>query len=309
MQYRHRIAFMAALAATMISCNMNEVIDGGDGVSPFATKVFEYTPAPGQFINNRVSSGFDGSESTAQAACEYARRRLEKRQFVSLGGFGGYIVAGFGHKVTNSGGYDLAMAGNPFEGSSEPGIVWVMQDKNGNGEPDDTWYELAGSESENEETLREYSVTYHKPSGAKQPIRWEDSLGESGEIAHLAAHSHDSYYPAWIDSESYTLHGTRLAPRTHFNGSIWIQEGFAWGYVDNENTTDLWRGTGKFAGLEFNRFRISDAVTADGKAANLPHIDFVKIQTALNSQSGGLGENSTEVFAICDYLLMQVMMQ
>ena len=286
------------------ACNMTEVVEGEDG-SAYATKVFEYTPAPGQFINNRISSGFSGSETTAEGACEYARKRLEKRQFISLGGFGGYIVVGFDHKVKNSGGgYDIAIAGNPFEGSSEPGIVWVMQDENGNGKPDDVWYELAGSEATDENTLHDYSVTYHKPSGAKQPIRWSDSLGKSGEIAHLAAHSHDSYYPAWIEAESYTLRGTRLEPRTRFNGTIWIQEGFAWGYVDNESSIDLWRGVGNFAGLEFNRFRLSDAVTAEGRPANLTHINFVKVQTALNSQSGGLGENSTEVFAVCDITSM-----
>ncbi len=292
-------------AIALASCNMNEVVEGdGDVGAIYATKVFEYTPAPGQFINNRISSGFDGTELIPQTACDYARKRLERRQYVSLGGFGGYVVVGFDHKVTNGGDYDLAIAGNPFEGSSEPGIVWVMRDENGNGEPDDTWYELVGSEAGKEGTMYEYSVTYHKPSAPKQPIRWEDSLGESGEITHLAAHPHDSYYPAWIDSESYTLRGTRLAPQTYFNGSIWIQEGFAWGYVDNENATDLWSGAGKFAGLEFNRFRLSDAVTAEGEPANLPYINFVKVQTGLNSQSGGLGENSTEVFAVCDYKSM-----
>jgi hypothetical protein len=297
---------ICACVATLLSCNIDEEFEGGDGAeSVFATNVFEYTPAPGQFINNQISSGFDGTETTARAACEYASKRLEKRQYVSLCGFGGYLVVGFGHKITNSGGgYDLAIAGNPFEGSSEPGVVWVMRDENENGEPDDVWYELIGSESGKSGTIHNYSVTYHKPSGAKQPICWEDSLGESGEIAHIAAHSHDSYYPAWIEAESYTLRGTRLAPRTHFNGSIWVQEGFAWGYVDNENDKDLWRGVGKFAGMDFNRFRLSDAVDADGEPANLEYIDFVKVQTALNSQSGGLGENSTEVFAICDYKAM-----
>lgn len=299
---------ICALLWLLTSCNIDEVYKGTEkGPSSFATTVIEYTPAPGQFINNTITSGFSGSELTPQAACDYAQRRLEQRQFVSLGGFGGYIIVGFDHAVVNSeGGYDLAIAGNPFEGSSEPGIVWVMQDTNGNGAADDVWYELAGSEQASDGTLHNYSVTYHKPTAPKQPIRWEDSLGDSGEIAHLAAHPHDSYYPAWISTESYTLRGTRLAPQTYFNGTIWIQEGFAWGYVDNENTTDLWRGKGSVAGLVFNRFRLSDAVTADGKPANLPYINFVKVQSALNSQSGGLGENSTEVFAVCDMLYLQL---
>ncbi len=283
---------------------MTDVVEDGGAGNIFATRVFEYMPAPGQFINNPVTGGFVGDELTLQSACDYARSRLEKRNFVSLGGFGGYIVVGFDKSVTNSGGYDLAIASNPFEGSSEPGVVWVMQDTNGDGEPNEVWYELAGSESEDEGTLRDYSVTYHRPAGTKEPIRWEDSLGESGEIEHLAAHPHDSYYPAWIEAESYTLRGTRLEPRTRFNGTIWIQEGFDWGYVDNESPTDLWRGKGVCAGLEFNRFRLSDAVTADDEPANLTHIDFVKVQTGLNSRSGGLGENSTEVFAVCDYKAM-----
>lgn len=293
------VKILPALFVTMLtSCNMTNSFGTDDAELLLTTNVLEYTPAPGQFINNPMTSGFNGSEVTPQAACDYARERLERNYFVSLGGFGGYIVVGFDKPVINSGDYDIAIAGNPFEGSSEPGIVWVMQDENGNGEPDDTWYELAGSEYGKDGVLDDYSVTYHRATYPKQPIRWEDSLGNSGEIAHLEAHPHGSYYPAWIREDCYTLHGTRLAPRTHFNGTIWIQEGFDWGYVDNENTTDLMRGTGAAAGLEFNRFRLSDAVTANGESANLTQADFVKVQTALNSQSGGLGENSTEVFAI-----------
>ena len=294
--------FVALSALLHSACNHTESFgtDGGELIS--ANRVFEYTPAPGQFINNPMMGGFVGDELTPQAACDYAQRRLEKRNFVSLGGFGGYIVVGFDEPIVNSDGdYDLAIAGNPFEGSSEPGIVWVMSDQNGNGKPDDVWYELVGSEAEDDETLRSYSVTYYRPYQPKQPIRWEDSLGESGEIKHLAAHPHDSYYPAWISVDSYTLRGTRLKPQNHFNGSIWVQEGFDWGYVDNENDTDIMSGSGIYAGLEFNRFRLSDAVNAKGKSVNLPYINFVMVQTALNSQSGGLGENSTEIFAICGY--------
>ena len=41
----------------------------------------------------------------------------------------------------------FAIQGNAFDSSNEPGIVWVMQDVNGNGLPDDEWYELRGSET------------------------------------------------------------------------------------------------------------------------------------------------------------------
>ena len=87
------------------------------------TKVYEYTPAPGQFINELVSGGFTGAETTPEAAVAYAEERLRKGTWVSLGGWGGYIVVGFDHSIDNSsegyrGGYNFSITGNAFEGSS-----------------------------------------------------------------------------------------------------------------------------------------------------------------------------------------------
>ena len=79
-------------------------------------------------------------------ACTYAEERINQTAYVSLGGFGGYIIVGFDHSIVNDGDYNIAITGNAFDGSSEPGIVWVMQDENGDGLPNDTWYELRGSE-------------------------------------------------------------------------------------------------------------------------------------------------------------------
>ena len=47
-------------------------------------------------------------------------------------------------------------------------------------------------------------------------------------------------------------------------------------------------------------FKISNAVNADGTAADLQYIDFVKVQTAINFVAGALGEISTEVFGFED---------
>ena len=52
-----------------------------------------------------------------------------------------------------------------------------------------------------------------------------------------------------------------------------------------------------------NYFKISDAVTYDGKPANLKYIDFIKVQVGVNAQSGWLGEISTEVLGFTDYNL------
>lgn len=269
-------------------------------------RVYEYTPAPGQFINETKTGGFAGDETTPEAAIEYAERRMSDELYVSLGGFGGYIVVGFDHSVDNIVGYDLAIGGNSFSGSSEPGVVWVMQDENGDGEPNDTWYELAGSETGKAETKQNYSVTYFRPEAEGQPVMWRDSEGAEGEIDYLKAyHRQAYYYPAWIKEDSYTLSGTCLKARNFDrsgNGSYWVLPEYDWGYVDNFSPEDrLTDDDNASAGTNANHFDISNAVDANGKAVELKYIDFVKVQCAVNSKSGWLGEVSTEVFGFYDY--------
>ncbi len=274
------------------------------------TIVFEYTPAPGQFINELKTSGFTGTETTPEAAVAYAKSRMESSLFVSLGGFGGYIVVGFDHSIDNTGDYDFAIKGNSFDGSSEPGIVWVMQDENGNGEPDDTWYELKGCEEGHPATIKDYAVTYYRPAGVGMPVQWQDNLGASGEIDYLKAfHTQDYYYPAWIEADSYTLRGTRLEARNYDqsgNGTYWVQPSYDWGYADNFSPIDrLTEDDNASAAANPNHFKISNAIDWEGKAVELGYIDFVKVQTALNTKSGWLGENSTEVFGFFDYSMQK----
>jgi hypothetical protein len=277
-------------------------------------KVFEYTPAPGQFINELKTGGFDDTHTTPEAAVAYAEARMKEvdrngnpsPNWVSLGGFGGYIVVGFDHSIDNSGDYDLAILGNSFSGSSEPGIVWVMQDENGNGQPDDTWYELAGSETGKAETIQNYSVTYYRPTGPKMPVQWTDNLGNSGEIDYLAQfHRQDYYYPLWIEADSYTLTGTCLKARNYDasgNGSYWVNPEYDWGYADNFSPIDrLSNDENTNADPNANHFKISHAIDMDGQPIHLKYIDFVKVQVGVNTKSGWLGEVSTEVLGFYDY--------
>ena len=277
-------------------------------------KVFEYTPAPGQFINELKTGGFNGTQTTPEAAIAYAEARMLEvdrdgnpaPNWVSLGGFGGYIVVGFDHSIDNSGEYDLGILGNSFSGSSEPGIVWVMQDENGNGLPDDTWYELAGSETGKEGTIQDYAVTYYRPTGPKMPVQWTDNLGNSGEIDYLAQfHRQDYYYPLWIEEDSYTLTGTCLEARNYDasgNGSYWVNVEYDWGYADNFSSIDrLTSEENANADANANHFKISDAIDFECQPVRLKFIDFVKVQVGVNTKSGWLGEVSTEVFGFYDY--------
>ena len=283
-----------ALCVVTPSCNIDEEFFA-DVSAPL--KVFEYTPAPGQFINDLVSSGFDGTQTTPESAVVYAQNRLNKNLYVSLGGFGGYIVVGFDHNVMNYLNYDFEILCNAFDGSSEPGVVWVMQDENGNGLPDDTWYELAGSETGKEDTIQNYAVTYYRPTEAKSAVRWSDNRGESGEIPYLGGkHSGDSYFPQWVDGDSYTLAGTRLQAYNHHDGVNWVNPHYDWGYADNESPDP----EDYLAKNRSNRFDISNAIDGEGEPKRLKHINFVKVQCAVNAVSGSLGEISTEVCGFND---------
>lgn len=265
-------------------------------------KVYEYVAAPGQFINDTdVLAAFTGNETTHEQALGYATDRMKKGLFVSLGGFGGYMTVGFDHSImSGNSDYDFAITGNAFKESNEPGIVWVMQDTNGNGLPDDTWYELRGSDTGSDKWQPYYTVTYYRPAGAGMNVRWTDSEGLSGIIRYLYEfHKQPCYYPAWVDAECYTLRGSRLASNMAVEASgKWVTSPFAWGYADNlgsDAEPSNADGTG-----QLNRFRISDAIHPDGTPANLEFIDFIKVQTAVNDGNRVTGESSTDVCGFID---------
>lgn len=305
-------AFSAALLAA--GCNSGEIIvsDGdGDGTRAEFSSVIEFRPAPGQFVNDPYGSGYTGEETTEAAAVAYAERRLRSGMYVSLGGFGGYIVVGFDHRVANGAGEDILVGGNQIPTSNEPGIVWVMRDDNGNGLPDDVWYELAGSDSgagfAEHGTVRNYSVTYRRPSSDGGPVLWTDNAGGSGSIERNSHHTQESYYPAWIADESYTLSGTRLEARNYLDAErgddYWVNPPYDWGYADNMGSDMLPEDTALPlpSGMRFVALDISNAVDAEGRGVNLDGIDFVKVQSAVNAVSGSIGETSTEVTAVYDY--------
>lgn len=276
------------LAMLTTACNIDETEIQKIPSADFAT-IIEYTPAPGQFINDQKLAGF-GDETTAEAACAYATRRLRAKEFVSLGGWGGYIVAGFTTPIENDGNYNLLIEGNSMSTSSEPGIVWVMEDTNGNDQPDDTWYELKGSEQA--KAMRNYEVTYRRPANGGDPVAWSDNIGGSGTIDRTVEHP-QTYYPAWITTETHTLRGTLLPDNIALIDKLWVAQPFEGGYVDNYSKQGR------------NLFRISDAMDAAGNAVALLRINFVKIQSGVNAQAPLIGEVSTEVCSIRNYNLLK----
>lgn len=282
--------------------------------SPYVSEVFDYTPAPGQFVNDTEKGGFAG-QTTYDAANAFAAARLQNNSFISLGSWGGYIVAGFDHSIMAGGGNEIAVTGNQIDTSSEPGIIWVMQDTNGNGLPDDEWFELRGSETGKPETRQHHAVIYTRPSAAHASSPWLTIEGEQGTVDYLASyHSQAYYYPAWVESDRLTLYGTRLASRTWRDESVpaeyWINAPFGWGYADNYgcDREENWTPSDDPA-LDSRSVvtyhHISNAMNADGSPADLAWIDFIKIQTGVLSKAGWLGENSTSIIGIADHTMQR----
>lgn len=277
-----------------------------DAPSAYANKVLAYRPAPGQFMNTSTTAYEKGFSA------EDVRRKAEEKLkdpylcLLSLGGFGGSIVVGFDHTVPNiSGAYDFKIYGNAsydsfgtltgaLGGSSEPGIVLVSKDVNGNGLADDEWYELKGSEYDSKHTIKDYAITYHRPASPLSSVKWTDNQGNTGYVYRNETHTKNDYYPAWIEEDEMTFYGSRLKdnavnePRPGMP-EHWVGYCYAYGYADNHPNDE--KGA---------LFKIDWAVDKEGRAVKLDGIDFVKIYTAVNQYCGWMGEISTEVQAVED---------
>lgn len=244
-----------------------------------AATAFDYIPAPGQFINYQIGS-------TKAKAMQDLQTALNGGSASMIGAYGGYWIVGFDHSVKNEAGKaDLRITDNAFAGWSEPGIVWVMQDENGNGLPDDTWYELKGSETGKKETKQRYAITYYKPKTSGADVLWTDNQGRMNTVDYNAFHSQAYYFPMFITEDYYTLVGTCLESGIFSSGGIVYARDLPWGYVDNYNSD---------ASRPMNEFWIEDAIQADGSPVNLKHIDFVKVHTGMAGKGSAVGEISTE---------------
>ena len=79
--------------------------------------------------------------------CTKALDMMRDGGFISLGAYGGYVTVGFETTIVNvENKRDIYIQGNMFNGGANRGVVMVSYDINGNGQPDDEWFEIAGSE-------------------------------------------------------------------------------------------------------------------------------------------------------------------
>lgn len=260
------------------------------------SRVYEFMPAPGHQVNGYIIVGDSYPPGCTHAqACDSVLAHFSRRWSVSLGSQGGYLVAGFDHSVRNSGGdYDLAIRGNPFSYQSEPGIVWVSQDVNGDGLPNDQWFELAGSEYGTANHATAYAITYYRPRAAHSATAWRDNDGQTGYVPYMSYwNPSETYWQPWVEGDERTYFGSRLRDRSTYSGGISDIPPYDWGYADNLGADFIDGPAGKM-----NYLRLSNARTWDGQPANLEYIDFVRVQTAQTGSTPNLGDISTEVYYI-----------
>lgn len=287
----------------------------------FITKVFEYCPAPGQFINQMPQYN-EGDTQKDMINKVFEAIGNNRRGIISLGGYGGYVTVGFDHTIENKKGLcDFRVLGNTFSntgnnvsGSSEPGIIMVSCDSNKNGIPDDKWFEIAGSAHNNYKEewydlfeqsnidikfYKNYEIKYKRlkkeysdQEEYEEYIKWTDNKGNLGYISKNA-NNKQSYYPQWIDNDEITFKGSRLPNNGINKGSenmpFYVLYKFAYGYADNDMNTS------KQAAID-----IDWAIDTNGQLAALKGIDFIKIYTGINQINGWTGESSTEIMGIED---------
>lgn len=298
----------------------------------YITQVFDYVPAPGQFVNT-MPAYEDGDTQATMNEKVLAAIGNNNKGMISLGSYGGYVTLGFNHTIQNvEGKLDFRVLGNAFYsasnpdednlegGSCEPGIIMVSVDTNENGIPDDEWYEIQGSshidhtseawyskavENGNDANFyfNDFELTYTKnesePESADYStyIPWSDNKGNTGYVEKNMFYS-QAYYPQWVDANTLTFTGSRL-PQNGINeaesGSYFVLYKFGYGYADNAPDDE-----------DYSAIDISWAVDSQGNKANLSGVDFIKIYNGVMQMNGWLGECSTEICGVDDLHVLDI---
>ena len=279
----------------------------------FASRVLEFSPAPGQFVNNPAFN--DPARALGAPAGSGGMSAPDNAKIVSLGGFGGSITLAFDAPIYrnphNPRGMDFIVFGNAFfvagdrlRRFAEPGVVEVSRDDNANGVADDAWFLIPGSHLV--APLSRVSKTY--TASALNPL-WVPP-GRSG---------------TWTQS-AFRLTGPPFdAPPPYLSDQASVER--VWGYADlmptailgdtdaDDVVDDPSADPARFyvhpddpmipgvspGACGGSSFAIAWAINpSTGALANLDRIDFVRISTGVDLVAGVLGEVSTEVSAVAD---------
>jgi len=295
---------------------------GGD----FATSVLNFTPAPGQFIND---PNFSDPARALGAPVGGGLFAADNSKLVSLGGFGGSITLAFDAPVIddplNPWGLDAIVHSNAFyAGSStnrrfaEPATIEIARDLNNNNIPDDPWFIVRAP------------VFNSVPATAQQSQFWDNNPSTPAPPTALFWYPIAPAHPNW--PANYTTTAIRLPAlfevivlqnplglsstlEAHYaladfaptlllgdtNADDVVEDpsidpALFYTAPDNPFVVGITHGSG--GGDAFDIAWAVDAAT--GAPANLTSFDFIRITTAVHRVDPLLGEMSAEISAVAN---------
>ena len=290
--------------------------------SPFSTAVVDYSPAPGQFVND---SYFNNPAASLGRPYAGGFMDPENSSLTSLGGFGGTLTLGFDHTVfddpANPFGLDAIVFGNALFVSGHPnrrwaecGVIEISRDLNTNGLADDPWYLIPGSH------ITDLAGQYDSQT-------WDDDVADStyppsdalwlpmdfsGQWTTATWHLPSALFEVQILENPLGLDATEEAVFGYVDYAPTLKLGDIDGdnqvedpdavpeefYVRPDNPFVVGLTLGSCGGDAFDIAWAVDPVT--GEPANLDGFDFVRLTTAVNAVIMPFGELSTEIDAVAD---------
>jgi hypothetical protein len=286
------------------------------GQSPFATRVMEYAPAPGQFVRNPQFN--DPARALGPPGTMGGLTAGDNSKAVTLGGFGGTITLGFDHAIwrnpRNPRGMDFIVYGNGFYVAGDPlrrhgecGVVEVSRDDNHNGLADDAWYLIPGS--------------HLAPDAQRVSVGWDEAalnpayvpLGRSGlwnTSGYMLPSAVFGASPVLVDPNSDGTEG--VWGYADVGPTLLLGDSTAMNVVDDgaadpavfytapDDPLAVGIPPGSGGGAAISIAWAVDEATGAPAAPPLDRIDFVRITTGVNAGGPPLGEISTEVSAVAD---------
>ncbi len=282
--------------------------DGGSTGS--ASGIYAFLPAPGQYVNEGLTSGGWGSIYTTGQTAVKSLVNNKVSTGVSLGFFGGYVVLDYGtpakdasgnvtggiyNDSTNPYGVDFILYGNAFSGNSEPGCVQVSKDGV-------NWYDIAGSKYYDSDTVKNYYLTYTNPTPAddgdysygRTQTTYTGGVpytgSSSGTVTYNSYHNH-SWFPLYCNyftpviQSLGALDKTSVLPfadytRDTTNGSALTMRGVMIGDATNTQTGNYTFG---YCDVHANGSATSTAYNPYTATASTTGGDPIDISWAVNS--------------------------
>lgn len=289
-------AVCAAICACFVGCASD-----GDGpdvpVNGRTVTVLEYNPAPGQFVNE-IPEYTEGD--TYETILGKVQRHIDCGELVSLGAFGGSITFAVNPPIkTRPDGKEFRVLGNAFVngqtdggwyGSSEPGVIQVMEDVNGNGRPDDGEWCTITPDCAVSGVLTVTYTRHAEGDDNNHYIAWCASDGTSGWLNRVEAYHRGELFPGWLPAgvHTVTVSGLCLA-----DNAVYDEPTKTWRLFAVPNTADSYANND-----DRSLVSISSARRSDGSAAALESVSFIRVHTGVLKCNGILGEESTEVAGI-----------